>query len=298
MAICSRMPMPCSTSPSGRGVGGVARSPGCAGWRRSHGSSTGSADPLAGRPPISPFHVPWPNSGGRSRCRASGTRSAASSATVCDAAVPVDQVVLEVLVAHRVPGRHSIAPVDGAGDHRRRRRRPGATAPTSCHRRPSPYSLSRSGWSRVGKLTGAHSQKNCGSPTGAPECGGLADRADAPRAVARPPTCRSGSTSMRVAVDLDPAGPRAELGEARVVEEHPVAVALEEVRLLEAGERATNVSSARRPVLGRRRRDTRSACSGSTTSTRIGPTLVASRRSSGARPRSEHADSARRRARR
>src|SRR6476660_3503721 len=48
----------------------------------------------------------------------------------------------------------------------------GATEPTSCHRRPSPKSFVSKWVDRVGKLTGAHSQKNCGSATGAPEAAG------------------------------------------------------------------------------------------------------------------------------
>src|SRR4249919_3452966 len=43
-----------------------------------------------------------------------------------------------------------------------------AITPTSCQRRPSPYSLTSKWVDSDGKLTGAHSQKNCASPSGAP----------------------------------------------------------------------------------------------------------------------------------
>ena len=97
------------------------------------------------------------------------------------------------------------------------------------------------------KLTGAHSQKNCGSATGAPLAARLTDRANAPRAIARAPH-RLRRHVVTVAVDLDPPAPGAELREAGVVEDraHARRATSSAAPRLPASGRV-NVSSARRP---------------------------------------------------
>ena len=84
----------------------------------------------------------------------------------------------------------------------------------------------------VSKLSGAHSQKNCGSATGAP-VGARSPTLRMPQDRSRQPERLAGGEVVEHAVDLDPALPAAELGEAGVVEGDAQADLLEEVRLLD-----------------------------------------------------------------
>ena len=102
----------------------------------------------------------------------------------------------------------------------------------------------------VSKLIGAHSQKNCGSATGAPVGPAFADRSDAPRTISANPSVSPGLEIGELAVDLDPALPAAELGEAGVVEHHTHADLLVEVRLLDRGRAAHEGEVGAQPVLG------------------------------------------------
>ena len=153
-------------------------------------------------------------------------------------------------LAHRVPGRHSwrystVRVSAGSSSPT------GAIAPTSCQRRPSAYSLTSKCVDSVGKLTGAHSQKNCGSPpTGAP-VGAGSPTGRTPHDRSREPSTSARRQLDPLAVDLDPAGPRAELGEAGVVEERPCAGALEEVRFLDGRRAAVEREVGAQTLLGR-----------------------------------------------
>ena len=124
----------------------------------------------------------------------------------------------------------------------------GATKPDSCQRLPSKYSLTSKWVENVSKFTGAHSQKNWGSATGAPVGPAFTDRTDPPRAI----TTAQGFTRCEIgelSVDLDPALPTAELGQSGVVEHHPRPDALMEVRLLDRGGSANEGEIGTQPVL-------------------------------------------------
>ncbi len=77
----------------------------------------------------------------------------------------------------------------------------------------------------------------------------LADGADAPRPVARTPH-HVGRDVVAYTVHLHPAAPRAELGEARVVEERAHARPLEEVGLLDRGRPPVELERRAQPLLG------------------------------------------------
>ena len=240
--------MPSSTSPSGDGVGGVDDRLDVQVGRVGRVVDRGG-EALADRPSTRPARRRGGTSGGRSRCRASGTRSAASSRTVAIPLVPADEVVLERsspsgcpaatrrasprcaatygLAVTRRGDRAELVPPPAVGvlvdvEVGRQRR--------EVHRGPQPEELRVAG--------------------GCAERRGLAHRADAPGAVARRPGVR-GRHVDALAVEVDPPGPRAELGEPGVVEEHPLTVALEEVRFLERRRAAVERQLGAHALVGR-----------------------------------------------
>ena len=102
----------------------------------------------------------------------------------------------------------------------------------SCQRRPSNNSLTSKWVENVSKLTGRPQPEELRVGHRGTRRAAFADRAHAPRAVTRSPRLARLEV-VHLAVDLDPALPSAELGEAGVVEHHPHAHLLEEVRLLD-----------------------------------------------------------------
>ena len=157
---------------------------------------------------------------GRSRCRASGTRTAARGVDRRRLAVPVDQVVLERSRRSGCPGA-TRSLVDRAHHFGSRRPSPpstGATTPVSCHRRPSPNSLTSKWVDNVAKFTGAHSQKNCGRRPGAP-AGPRSPTGRTPHDRSRDPhVSPAPARCARRRARSSP--PSCELGEAGVVEHH------------------------------------------------------------------------------
>ncbi|MEZ5248612.1 MAG: hypothetical protein R2713_05145 [Ilumatobacteraceae bacterium] len=96
-------------------------------------------------------------------------------------------------LTHLVPGRHSsrystVRVSVGSSSPT------GAIAPTSCHRRPSPNSFTSKWVEHDGKFTGAHNQKNCGSPVGPPSAT-VSPTGRTPHDRSREPLTRPGSIS-------------------------------------------------------------------------------------------------------